>query len=195
MSSVSDISRVLRAALGDRLAGQPTIHGNQVRLPIDPRHVHALASVLRERFAAELSLMVAEDRGPAPDRYRVHYVFAQPTDNWFVHATCVLGPDEQIVSLASFHYPASRFEREIFDLFGIRATGHPDPRRIYLEEDADFHPLRKDYPVQINMPVKISEPLQMTVEQFRSNIESDRYVRGGEAPQTPTRDETRVTRE
>jgi Ni,Fe-hydrogenase III large subunit/Ni,Fe-hydrogenase III component G len=146
MSSVSDISRVLRAALGDRLAGQPTIHGNQVRLAIDPRHVHALASVLRERFAAELSLMVAEDRGPAADRYRVHYVFAQPTDNWFVHATCVLGPDEQIVSLASFHYPASRFEREIFDLFGIRATGHPDPRPLVRHGfwPEDYFPLRKD---------------------------------------------------
>ena len=64
-----------------------------------------------------------------------------------------------------------------------------------MPEDWEGYPLRKDYPVQINMPVKISEPLQMTVEQFRSNIESDRYVRGGEAPQTPTRDETRVTRE
>jgi hypothetical protein len=51
-----------------------------------------------------------------------------------------------ITSLATFHYPASRFEREIADLFGIIAEGHPHPRPLVRHGfwPPDYFPLRKD---------------------------------------------------
>ena len=98
-------------------------------------------------LGASLILMAADDRRNEAGAFFVHYLFAHPAERWFLHASAPLHPEQlELPSLAPFHYPASRFEREIRDLFGIVPVGHPDPRPLVKHGfwPADYFPLRKD---------------------------------------------------
>ncbi len=67
--------------------------------------------------------------------------------------------DPVIASCVSLWIGANWFERECFDLYGIRFDGHPDLRRILMYEGFEGHPLRKDFPVKNRQPlVDMLEP-------------------------------------
>ena len=127
------------------------VRGRELHCRLGAADVAPLARLLIRELRADLRLMVGADRRAQSGTFEIHYLFARPGEDWFVHATVAVdAADPAIPSLATLHYPASRFEREIADLFGIRALGHPDPRPLVRHAfwPADWFPLRKDAPAR-----------------------------------------------
>jgi Ni,Fe-hydrogenase III large subunit/Ni,Fe-hydrogenase III component G len=147
MTRLTQLMSVLAEKHADRVADVRLVRGNELHCRVPPPAIPALAALLRMGFGAELVFMAAGDRRADRGVFEVAYLFAPERENWLVHATAAVpAAAPAIVSLATFHYPASRFEREIYDLFGIVAEGHPDPRPLVRHAfwPADYFPLRKD---------------------------------------------------
>src|SRR5579859_348885 len=95
-----------------------------------------------------LSTVTAVDRYPSEPRFEVVYHLHSIERNERVRLKCrVRGEDPVIESVTSVWRGADWYEREVFDLFGIRFMNHPDLRRILLPDDWEGSPLRKDAPV------------------------------------------------
>jgi Ni,Fe-hydrogenase III large subunit/Ni,Fe-hydrogenase III component G len=120
---------------------------NEVHCRVSALNIKEFGEVARRTLGAELIFMAADDRRREAGAFFVHYLFAHRTANWFLHASARLeAAQPEMASLAPFHYPASRFEREIRDLFGIVFSNHPDPRPLVKHGfwPDSYYPLRKD---------------------------------------------------
>src|SRR6478609_932939 len=170
----------LQAAVPDaEIAPAPGID-LQTTIHVSRDHVPALARTLRDRpelafdFHAELT---AVDYWPNAPRFEVVYVLVSIANRLRLRLKVRLAADDPHVATVSGVWPAANWlEREVWDLFGIAFDGHPDPRRLLMPEDWQGYPLRKDHPVQIRMTPNASEALQVTEEEFRSNVMKDRLT-------------------
>lgn len=96
-----------------------------------------------------LSDVTCVDWYPAEPRFEVVYhLLSIPQKDRVRLKVKLSGDDPSIESLTSVWPAANFFEREVFDLFGVRFPGHPYLRRIMMPEDWEGYPLRKDYPVE-----------------------------------------------
>jgi NADH-quinone oxidoreductase subunit C len=96
-----------------------------------------------------LSDVTCVDWYPSEPRFELSYHMLSMTRKERVRIKVKLGGDDaQIDSVFSVFPSCNYFEREVFDLFGVRFHGHPNLLRILMPEDWKGHPLRKDYPVE-----------------------------------------------
>jgi Ni,Fe-hydrogenase III large subunit/Ni,Fe-hydrogenase III component G len=147
MRDLTALAEKLDDRMGGRLADLVIVRDRELSCRVEAGDALRLAETLRAEFGAELRLMVATDRRVDAGRFELYYLFAHPRENWFVHAVKFLSAyHPTVTSLATFHHPASLFEREIYDLFGIVSQNHPDPRPLVRHGfwPEDYFPLRKD---------------------------------------------------
>lgn len=121
----------------------------ELTLEIAPAKIVSVCGFLKyDQKFVRLSSVTAVDRYPAEPRFEVVYHLHSIERNDRVRLKArVGGENPEIESATSVWRGANWYEREVFDLFGIRFTGHPNLRRIMLPDDWEGHPLRKDYPV------------------------------------------------
>ena len=121
----------------------------EVTLEIAPEKIVEVCRFLKhQQQFVRLSTVTGVDLYPAEPRFEVVYHLHSMARNLRLRLKVRLGGDKpEIDSVTGVWRAANWYERETFDLFGIRFTGHPDLRRIMLPDEWEGHPLRKDYPV------------------------------------------------
>ncbi|MGZ8432929.1 MAG: hydrogenase large subunit [Candidatus Binatia bacterium] len=147
MTNFTQLQSALAENFKNRVKNVHILRNNELHFEIARGAALNLAKILHADFNAELRLMVANDRRADKGVFEIHYLFVNDRENWSAHATKNLtAEDPTIDSMATFYYPASRFEREIKDLFGIEAIDHPDTRPLVRHAfwPEDYFPLRKN---------------------------------------------------
>lgn len=130
---------------------------------------------------------------PARDaRFDVIYHFLSMYQNHRVRLRVAVREDDLVPSITDVHASADWFEREIFDMFGILFSGHPDLRRILTDYGFRGHPLRKDFPTTGYTEVRydevekrvVYEPVSLVQEyrqfDFMSPWEGAKYILPGD---------------
>ena len=113
----------------------------------------AIAKVRGELGHKRFVDLTAVDRMTREERFELVYLFYSMQARTWLRLKA--RTDAEAPSLTPLIPGANWYEREVFDLFGVRFDGHPDLRRIMLPDDWEGHPLRKDY-------VSFGEPVAFT---------------------------------
>jgi NADH-quinone oxidoreductase subunit C len=92
--------------------------------------------------------VTAVDWYPTEPRFQLSYSLLSHSLKQRIRVVARLSEGESIASLTGVWPSANFYEREVFDLFGVPFTGHPNLKRIMMPDNWEGHPLRKDYPVE-----------------------------------------------
>lgn len=121
----------------------------ELTLTIAKDDIRAAASVIQQAGYNFLEDVTCVDWHPSEPRFHVVYhILSHKLKERVRLVAPVESIDPSIESITSVWPSANYYEREVWDLFGVRFNGHPNLRRIMMPEEWQGHPLRKDYPVE-----------------------------------------------
>ena len=134
-------------------------HAGEITIEIERENLIAVMTVLKEQFAYEYLVDIATvDHYTDEKRFEVAYNLVSFSNRARLRVSLRVEEDDPTVdTLVSLWKGAEWMEREAFDMMGIRFNGNEDLRRIYMPEDFDFYPMRKELP-QLGIPGSIELP-------------------------------------
>jgi len=171
----------------------------ELSMLISPNNLVGFVEFLQKDSVCKFSSLVditAVDYPGRAKRFDVVYHFLSMYQNHRIRFKCAVDEGESIASITSLHPSAGWFEREVFDMFGILFSGHPDLRRILTDYGFRGHPLRKDFPTSGYVEVRyddaekrvVYEPVSLVQEyrqfDFMSPWEGAKYILPGDEKAT-----------
>lgn len=120
-------------------------------ISFDKSKVVEVCKLLKEDLELQFILcedITAIDWAKRKDRYTMVYHIFSLKNKFRLRLKCAVDESDLTVdSVTSVWRSANWYERETYDMYGITFNNHPDPRRMYLPEDFEYYPLRKDFPL------------------------------------------------
>jgi NADH-quinone oxidoreductase subunit C len=143
-----------------------TVAFGELTLVANLANLGALVEFLRDDASCRFSTLVditAVDHPERAQRFDMVYHFLSMYRNQRIRVKVAVREDEMVPSLIDLFPAANWFEREVFDMFGILFSGHPDLRRILTDYGFRGYPLRKDFPTTGYTEVRYDEALKRVV--------------------------------
>ena len=165
VEELNDIAGALAARLPEAVAGHEIVRGElTVRVALDK--VPEVVKHLRDDAACRFTTLVdvcGVDWPGRERRFDVVWHFLSMSRNLRVRLKAEAREDDICPSIVHLHPSADWFEREVFDMYGVLFSGHPDLRRILTDYGFSGHPLRKDFPTTGYVEVRYDEALKRVV--------------------------------
>ena len=163
--ALKDLATHIEMKRPDCILGWGIANG-ELSMDVAPANIAGLVEFLKTDPTCKFSTLVditAVDWPERPKRFDVVYHFLSMYQNHRVRLKMAVREDDMLPSITGTHPSADWFEREVFDMFGILFTGHPDLRRILTDYGFRGHPLRKDFPTTGYTEVRYDETLKRVV--------------------------------
>lgn len=138
----------------------------ELTVDVAPANIKAFVEFLKSDATCKFSTLVditAVDYPERAKRFDVIYHFLSMYQNHRIRLRVSIREEDVVPSIVDVHPSANWFEREVFDMFGIIYSGHPDLRRILTDYGFRGHPLRKDFPTTGYTEVRYDEELKRVV--------------------------------
>ncbi len=124
-------------------------HRGELTMTIAREQIRAACEAVKKAGYNFFEDLTAVDWFPSSPRFQLSYQILSHALKQYVRLRVMVDEADPAVDSITPVWPAADFyEREVFDLFGVRFEGHPNLRRIMMPDDWQGHPLRKDYPVE-----------------------------------------------
>ncbi|THD73381.1 NADH-quinone oxidoreductase subunit C [Thalassobius vesicularis] len=167
----------------------------ELTIDVTPGKIVDFVEFLKTDPTCKFSTLVDITAVDYPDRakrFDVVYHFLSMYQNHRIRLRVSVREEDMVASIVDVHPSANWFEREVFDMFGILFTGHPDLRRLLTDYGFRGHPLRKDFPTTGYTEVRydeaqkrvVYEPVKLVQEyrqfDFMSPWEGANYILPGD---------------
>ncbi|MBN2905582.1 MAG: NADH-quinone oxidoreductase subunit C [Rhodobacteraceae bacterium] len=164
-SALNELGTHIELRRPDCVLSWSVAHG-ELTVEAAPASIAGLVEFLRADATCRFSSLVditAVDYPEREARFDVVYHFLSMYQNHRIRVKCAVREEEMLPSIEAIHPSANWFEREVFDMFGIIFSGHPDLRRILTDYGFRGHPLRKDFPTTGYTEVRYDEAQKRVV--------------------------------